>query len=199
MGLYVCESCLKNYGLRDSGARSCVCPCDVCTFLQNNPTPVWCHFTHDLNNPEKCGVSIKEQVKDFEVVQEKITRRLQNAHPVLKLLVLRTETLESTKDFYAVLGVELKRGQHGHGLKHYAGVIDGFVMELYPSDGRLREDYQVRLGFEVSGLNEILVLVVPTRGTIVKAAYGTAHGRKAVVRDPDGRTVELYEKSAVLA
>ena len=199
MALYICEVCMVNYGLRDSGAHSCVCPCEVCTFLQNNPTPVWCHFTHDLDNPEKCGVSIEEQVKTFEVVQQKITRRLLNARPILKLLVLRTGHLESTKDFYAVLGVEFRREKHRHRPPHYAGMIDGLVLELHSSDGCVMEDHPIRLGFVVSGLNEILALVIPTRGTIVKASYDTAQGRKAVVRDPDGRSVELYETSAVPA
>ncbi len=198
MGLYVCESCLKNYGLRDSGAHSCVCPCDVC-LLQNKPSPVWCRFTQDLHSPTKCGVSIEEQVKGFRVVRAKISHRLENAHLALKLLGLRARDLDATKDFYALLGVEFQMDQHGQGPKHYAGMIDGLVLQLYQADEEFQEDHQMRLGLEVSGLEEILSLVTPVRGTIVKALYDTSYGCKAVVRDPDGRILELYEKTAVPA
>lgn len=197
MGLYVCELCSKIFGLRASGAHSCVCPCDVCVALKSNENPVWCRYTKDLENPAKAGVSIKEQLKDFEVVQEKITRRLHCADALLKLLVLRSANIEATKDFYSILGIDFKLEKHGKGPEHYAGLIDGFVLEFYPITGVLQEDHQIRLGFQVSGLDEILELVGPSQGSILKSAHDTPHGRKALIKDPDGRSVELYEKSVV--
>lgn len=199
-GLYICESCLKSYGLRDSGAHSCVSPCDICVRLKNFQPPVWCYFTHDLTDPAKSGVTLKEQLNQFGGVQEKITRRLQqHGNAQLKLLVLRTAKLEAAKDFYALLGIDLQMKKHGNGPHHYAGTFGEFVFELYPSNGNHYEDHQVRLGFQVSGLNEILSLVVSTQGGIVKQPHDTPHGRKAVIKDPDGRSVELYEKTAVPA
>jgi hypothetical protein len=62
----------------------------------------------------------------------------------ITLLVIYTEQLESCREFYAGLGLDLVREQHGAGPVHYAAELSGgLVLELYPgrpdrTTGRLR-------------------------------------------------------------
>lgn len=65
------------------------------------------------------------------------------------LLVVYTERLDACREFYAGLGLDLVREQHGAGPIHYAvELADGLVLELYP--GRPdRVTGRLRLGFTV--------------------------------------------------
>lgn len=192
MGLYICESCLEHYSLRDSGAKSCVCPCDICVALKLDAQPIWCHYTYDLNDPVKCGVPLPDQLREFERVKEKITERVKKCPTTLRLLVIRSSDIDATKDFYSTLGIEF-RASTKRDMKHYVGAVDGFLMEIYPADSHHREDH-IRLGFGVIGLDEIMGLIPASRGMVMKPPHDTVYGQKALVKDPDGRVVELLEK-----
>lgn len=66
----------------------------------------------------------------------------------LNLLVLYVSDLERSRTFYELLGLDLRREQHG-GPVHYAAELDGgTVLELYPTPpgGPVT---RVRLGFDV--------------------------------------------------
>jgi len=93
----------------------------------------------------------------------------------VSLLVLYSPQLEECRRFYSSLGLVFSAEHHGDGPDHYAAVLgDGTVFELYPAPlGRTTG--ALRLGLEVDG---------------VAAALSLAPGRH-VVKDPDGRTVEL--------
>ncbi|MEN3264395.1 MAG: hypothetical protein V7646_1289 [Pseudonocardia sp.] len=86
------------------------------------------------------------------------------------LLVLYSERVEACRDFYASLGLDLLREQHGGGPVHYAAELpDGLVLEIYPgSPGR--STGRLRLG-----------LVVPATAQLPKGEHK--------VTDPDGRVV----------
>jgi len=94
----------------------------------------------------------------------------------LALLVVYTDHLEEAHRFYCGLGLAFVREQHGAGPVHYACTLpDGTVLELFPA-GEGRPVSRVRLGFHVAG-REMTPPLPPGRH---------------VVRDPDGRAVELY-------
>jgi catechol 2,3-dioxygenase-like lactoylglutathione lyase family enzyme len=84
--------------------------------------------------------------------------------------VLYSERVEACRDFYASLGLDLLREQHGGGPVHYAAELpDGLVLEIYPgSPGR--STGRLRLG-----------LVVPATAQLPKGEHK--------VTDPDGRVV----------
>jgi catechol 2,3-dioxygenase-like lactoylglutathione lyase family enzyme len=113
----------------------------------------------------------------------------------LTLLVLRTRQLEALRAFYQALGIELSAEKHGEGPLHYAGRVGETVLELYPPAGESGTvDSATRLGFAVDNLTET-VRALRERGTpVVRDPEPTAWGLRAVVRDPDGRSVELREK-----
>ncbi|GAA4979428.1 hypothetical protein GCM10023205_55030 [Yinghuangia aomiensis] len=91
----------------------------------------------------------------------------------MALLVLYSARVDECREFYAALGLEFVREQHGRGPVHYAAVLDGgLVVELYPAGAR-GETGALRLGFTVS------------------AAEGRAAGERFQVTDPDGRIVEV--------
>ena len=54
----------------------------------------------------------------------------------LSLLILYVSDLDASRDFYADLGLNLRREQHGMGPVHWSAQLDGgLVLELYPAGG----------------------------------------------------------------
>lgn len=112
----------------------------------------------------------------------------------LKLLVLRTPEPDRLRRFYQVLGIGFAEERHGSGPLHLAGGIGDAVLELYPLEGEgAIVDSTLRLGFGVTDLQGTISKLKADGVTVVSQPKLTAWGKRAVVRDPDGRTVELYE------
>lgn len=113
---------------------------------------------------------------------------------VLNLLVLRAADLERAARFYSALSLVFVRHQHGTGLVHYAcESAAGFVFELYPRQERQLSTKATRLGFRVDSIREAVAALVSEGGTILQEPEESPWGLRAVVRDPDGHTVELTE------
>lgn len=97
------------------------------------------------------------------------------------LLVLHCMDLEKSRIFYeALLGLPLKREQHGTGPVHYSVQVDELLLELYPSSLVCT----TRLGFTVDNVFET-VKHLPS-GHVLQHEFGSA-----VVVDPDGNKIEL--------
>jgi lactoylglutathione lyase len=123
---------------------------------------------------------------------ETLAQRVQT--PSLRLLVLRTKQLDRLRDFYAPLGVTFVPERHGDGPLHYAGALEGAVLELYPLDGDAEScDPLTRIGFAVRDLAATLRGLEAAGGEVVWRPRETEWGLRAVIRDPDGRAVELYQ------
>lgn len=112
--------------------------------------------------------------------------------PRLSLVVVRTERLEMLVDFYHALGMRFVAEQHGRGPLHYSAVLEETVLEIYPALKPDEVDASTRLGFRVEGLARIIETLRAAGATIVADPKQTEWGERAVVRDPDGRAVELY-------
>ncbi|POM27735.1 hypothetical protein BTM25_21540 [Actinomadura rubteroloni] len=90
---------------------------------------------------------------------------------MLSLIVLYTARAAECVAFYTALGLDFVPERHGDGPPHHAAVLpDGPVFEIYPASGG-GDTGKLRLGFTAP-------------------AEGFAPGRH-LLRDPDGRTVEL--------
>jgi catechol 2,3-dioxygenase-like lactoylglutathione lyase family enzyme len=112
----------------------------------------------------------------------------------LKLLVLKTRELDRLRNFYRLLGISFVPEQHGTGPLHYAGLVGGVVLELYPlPPGTAADEGLPRMGFSVADLAATLRLLESAGATVVSRPRQTEWELRAVVRDPDGRAVELYE------
>jgi lactoylglutathione lyase len=115
--------------------------------------------------------------------------------PSLRLLVLKSAKTEAVLAFYTAIGLSFKQEQHGTGPKHHSAQIGATVFELYPLGGKDVADPTPRLGFAVDDLGKTLENLSALNGAIIREPEATAWGRRAVVHDPDGRSVELYERT----
>lgn len=113
----------------------------------------------------------------------------------LTLLVLKTRQIEQLRRFYQALGIELAEEQHGRGPVHFAGRAGGVVIEVYPLQNEdTPVDASTRLGFTVDTLAEVVVRLQAIGAQIVALPKETAFGLQAVVKDPDGRSVEITQR-----
>lgn len=112
----------------------------------------------------------------------------------LSLLVLKTRQVEQLRALYQTLGVDLVEERHGKGPVHFAGRAGAVVIEVYPlSDDGSPVDSSTRLGFAVENVVEVISALERIGTKIVTPPKETAWGHQAVVKDPDGRTVELTQ------
>jgi len=109
----------------------------------------------------------------------------------LHLVVLRTANLESLLKFYEAVGLTFVEEKHGNGPKHYACDLGSSVLELYPAYDKVSSGSATMLGFTVNSIENVLSSLNASQTPVKNSSYG----RRAVVYDPDGRMVELVEKS----
>ena len=109
----------------------------------------------------------------------------------IKLLVLKTDALKRLREFYTCLGFEFVEERHGNGPRHWSASAGDAVLEIYPLPGGGTVDVTTRVGF---GINDVEDVVESVRQLteVVSEPKQTQWGLRAVVRDPDGRAVELY-------
>src|SRR5262249_21174851 len=102
---------------------------------------------------------------------------------------------EQVRRFYQSLGIGLIEEQHGRGPVHLAGRAGEVVIEVYtaPDDGS-PVDSSTRLGFAVRHLADVVQALQWIGTKIVTGPKDTAWGIQAVVKDPDGRSVELTQR-----
>ena len=109
----------------------------------------------------------------------------------LNLLFLRCRDVDASRAFYECLGMTFAKHRHGSGPEHYAHEDDRGVFELYPATPDAPAD-ATGLGFGATDL-------AATADRLRAAGFApgpTADrpwGRTFVVRDPDGRRVEVKE------
>jgi lactoylglutathione lyase len=86
------------------------------------------------------------------------------------------------------------RSSTGRGPVHIAGRTGDVVIEDYPlpDDGN-PVDSSTRLGFTVGNVDEVIRALEGTGAKIVTPPKDTAWGFQVVVKDPDGRSVELTQ------
>lgn len=112
----------------------------------------------------------------------------------LSLLVLKTRQVEALRKMYGTLGIDLVEERHGKGPVHYSGRAGDLVFEIYPlPDDDSVVDTTTRLGFVVPSLAKVVKALEKLGTPIVTKPSAAERGMRAIVRDPDGRSVELHE------
>jgi catechol 2,3-dioxygenase-like lactoylglutathione lyase family enzyme len=106
----------------------------------------------------------------------------------LNLLVLRCGNIDRAKSFYELFGMAFVKEQHGNGPMHYSSTDDAGTLELYPAEGAGVD--QTGLGF-TSGDLDGLHMLLRRNQFAPREIRDTELGRMFVVRDPDGRRVEI--------
>jgi lactoylglutathione lyase len=113
------------------------------------------------------------------------------APPMANLLVIRSRDIRRAARFYATLGLLITLHRHGGGPEHYTSVVNGFVFEIYPLTSPDQQTTSVRLGFNVDSVDGIVGMLRAIQVEIISEPHDSEWGRRAVVRDFDGHTVEL--------
>ena len=111
----------------------------------------------------------------------------------LSLVVIRCRDLEHSRLFYERLGLDFVRHRHGAGAEHLACEKGALVFELYPRRSENDDTTAVRLGFRVRALAELIADLERVGVPLLSPFAESPWGRRAVVADPDGHTVELIE------
>lgn len=112
----------------------------------------------------------------------------------LSLLVLRSRNLQRAVEFYRALGLQFQPEQHGSGPVHYSTDLGGVIVELYPLTANAPPTSSTRLGFTIDNLDEKLLTLEAMGVKIVTQPKETAWGRRAIVKDWDGHTIELVSR-----
>jgi len=113
----------------------------------------------------------------------------------LRLLVVRTTDLVRLADFYSLLGLTFDYHKHGNSPYHYSATIDKTILEIYPlAKGQTEADKDLRLGFAVNDLAATVQLLKEKGTEFLSEPMQTDYGFMTIIKDPDGRKIELYEK-----
>ncbi len=115
------------------------------------------------------------------------------ASPTPNLLVIRSKDIHRAAKFYQEMGMTFDLHSHGKGPEHYASEIDGFVFEIYPIKNDNDDTSKARIGFNVDDVDHVVTVLREIQATVVTDATDSEWGRRAVVKDFDGHTVELVE------
>jgi lactoylglutathione lyase len=113
--------------------------------------------------------------------------------PLLNLLVLRSPDIERAISFYQLLGLTFTRHAHGAGPEHYTAEMGELMFEVYPLTAKSSPTTSVRIGFRVEELDALLAKLTQEGISMVAPPADSQWGRRAVVKDWDGHTVELVE------
>ena len=113
-------------------------------------------------------------------------------NPTLSLIVLRVADIERSAAFYASLGLNFTRENHGAGPEHFSTRVGETVFELYPASERFPVT-TVRLGFGVESIPAVLNHWRGRHCRILSEPQDSPYGLRAVVADPDGHRVELTQ------
>ena len=116
---------------------------------------------------------------------------MNEAPPIPNLLVIRSPDIERAVTFYQTLGMRFQLHSHGNGPEHYASEACGFVFEIYPQLDEASATTNTRIGFNVDSVDAALEWLAKLDVDVVSPAKDSQWGRRAVVRDLDGHTVEL--------
>jgi hypothetical protein len=87
--------------------------------------------------------------------------------------------------------LRFEKHRHGNGPEHYAHEDARGVIELYPAKGEAGD--QTGLGFSSTNLG-VLRDALSSEGFGPEEIKNNPWGRTFVVRDPDGRRVEIKEQ-----
>jgi predicted enzyme related to lactoylglutathione lyase len=113
--------------------------------------------------------------------------------PQLNLLVILSTDIHRAVSFYKLLGLEFTLHSHGSGPAHYASITQQYVFEIYPEANGTVSTTDVRLGFLIREIDALVDSLRKASATVISEPRVSEWGRRAVLRDFDGNTVELLD------
>lgn len=110
--------------------------------------------------------------------------------PKPKLIVIRTTDVLLLVAFYRCMGIDFIEHRYGTGPIHFAADLIGVVFEIYPARTQEHVDSTTRLSFSVRKLQTVVDLLRSLETAVIEEPCQSEWGTLAVVKDPDGRSVE---------
>ncbi|MBU6235890.1 MAG: hypothetical protein KGQ41_08595 [Alphaproteobacteria bacterium] len=107
--------------------------------------------------------------------------------------MLCTEKMDLVAEFYAAVGLQLEKEKHGAGPEHFSFRSDVCV-EIYPP--RTPADATFLLRVDVADVDASVASLKSKfsyEGLVISEPEALKTGKKSIVRDPDGRVVELFQ------
>lgn len=124
--------------------------------------------------------------------------RMKSAVSDVGALIIFTDKLEAVVEFYSAIGVPLELEQHGDGPVHYAcdlGLTHFAVFRSGPGEAaEFRSGGSSFAGFTVNSLEAALDAARSVKAEVVQPPTEYPWGWRALVKDPDGRVVELFQR-----
>jgi lactoylglutathione lyase len=114
--------------------------------------------------------------------------------PHLNLVVIRSPDIHRAAQFYRALGLLFTCHSHGSGPEHYASEVSGLVFEIYPLTPKSGSTTGARIGFVVDSVDKLIPLVAEVGAQVITPPSDSEWGRRAVIKDLDGRIVELLTR-----
>lgn len=116
----------------------------------------------------------------------------------INLIVIRSPQPKALAAFYEKLGMQFDYHQHGKGTWHYSTEIGATVFEIYPlMKNQVVADKSLRLGFSIDDLDGLIKKLKSANVEIVRAPKASEWGYFAIIKDLDGRKIELKEESII--
>ena len=114
---------------------------------------------------------------------------------MLNLVVIKTKEPNELVKTYQEIGLEFEYHRHGKGPMHYANETNGLTLEIYPLPKiKTEADNTLRLGFKVKEL-DLKVKKLENLGLkVISPPTQKKWGYSAVIKDQDGRKIELTEE-----
>ncbi|MCE3227183.1 MAG: Glyoxalase/bleomycin resistance protein/dioxygenase [Bacteroidetes bacterium] len=112
----------------------------------------------------------------------------------LKLIVIRSTNIQQLSEFYSLFGLSFEYHKHGNSPYHYSAILNDTVIEIYPlAKSQTVADEHLRLGFELDHFDEIISELKIRNTEFVSEPVQTEFGFMTIVKDPDGRKIEIYK------
>jgi len=112
----------------------------------------------------------------------------------VNLIVLKTASIDILVEQYTALGIVFEYHQHGKGPFHYSANCEELIFEIYEVKKIEAITTQLRLGFEVKKLDDLILKLIAVGWAQQGPAKQSTWGYRVVMIDKDLRKVELVEK-----
>ena len=138
------------------------------------------------------GCQVKKKLKTLNSTNKDYKGNLKMQ---INLIVIRTKIPKELSEFYEQIGMKFEYHQHGEGTWHYSTEIGETVFEIYPlMKNQERPDKSLRLGFTIENLYGTIKNLKKRNVEIEREPKESEWGYFAIIKDLDGRKIELKEK-----
>jgi len=108
--------------------------------------------------------------------------------------------MKASLAFYGALEFSFVAEKHGSGPIHYSTQIGDSVLEIFPGEAAAplarKAGGATMLGFTVASVDEAVTRLKQLNTQVTTEPIDSPWGRRAVVVDPDGRSIEISTSKA---